>query len=136
VLDFSAFMTVGAIHHHDWRGGPQDGDEAHLANGDILVIAADVGQPLNGLLFDAQPYAATAGFDGIGLNDANTAGTNQRNVIILAQDKNGDGNYDFADVYFVQDIDQDTGLAVAIDHVATINFATQIGAITSIDLAN
>jgi hypothetical protein len=57
-------------------------------------------------------------------------------VVITAYDTDSDGSFDTADMYFVQDVDQDEGVAWAVDHVATIEFATEIGAIISIDAGN
>lgn len=148
VLNFDAFLTgqtlgvndyndipgnpggisSGAIEYGNWTGGVNavDMDRGIFADTDaaVAVIAAN-----NGFVLNAS-HINTAGGPGIELDNG------QRAVVMIAKDTNGDFNYDQVDIYFVQDVDGGPGAAWAVDLVATVNSATEIGAITSINLSN
>ena len=148
-LDFSAFLgstfsshdyngilpgagLANGIHYGDWTGGSTNTvDMDNLFGGtdaQIAVIAADDGFTLTAA--DISNNAPGT----IQIDD------NGRAVVIVAQDHDGTlGNtsgYDTFDVYYVQDVDSDTGSAWAVNLVGTITSATDVGAISSINPAN
>ncbi len=105
-------------------------DNAYLtgtdgADADFAILAAN-----DGFVLDASHITSSEGVAGIEVDN------NGRAIVIVAKDTNGDFNFDQADIYFVQDVDQDAGTAWAVDLVGTVNFATEVGAITSIGLEN
>ncbi|ABM40808.1 hypothetical protein Ajs_0558 [Acidovorax sp. JS42] len=143
VLDFSAFLTTtkagtdyngvfhgrgtsDAIEYGDWTSGLTSVDMDNFgADADFAIISAD-----NGFVLNASHITNVDGADGIEVDNAGKA------IVFIAMDTDGDSNYDRADIYFVQDVDQDAGTAWAVDLVGTVNLATEIGATTSINLAN
>lgn len=135
VLNFDAFLvdheklgTIDALRYADWTNGKTTVDmDNQGADAVIAIVAAENGFVLNG----SHITSAKSGTDrGIEIDD------NGRAVVIIAKDTNSDFGFDQFDVYFVQDKDTDTGAAWAVDLVATINSATEIGAINSIGLDN
>lgn len=149
VLDFTAFLNAadsnvdplgtdwngGApglgspIVYGDWTGGltkvDMDAPDPTADRG-LAVISANNGFVLNGSHITSNPGAVP----GIEIDD------NGRAVVIIAKDTGGLVGYDQFDVYFVQDVDSDVGQVWAVDLVATVNSITEIGAISSIDIAN
>ncbi|SMO80004.1 protein of unknown function [Thalassovita litoralis] len=144
ILDFSAFVTDDEpglsndddIGYGDWTGG----NISNVSNIDydffiipfideykeVAVVAVD-----DGFVLDASHIVESGSGDaGIEVFDDGAR------VVITAYDTDNDGAFDTADIYYVQDVDQDAGQAWAVDHVATVEFATEIGAITSIDVDN
>ena len=143
-LDFNVFLNLytgpagAAIQYGDWTGTGTAGNATNVdlynvavpnAQRPFAVIAADANFVLNASHI-VQGIAGDSSQLGIEIQD------NNRAVVIVAKDTDGVLGFDTFDVYFVQDVDQDGGSAWAVDHVATINSATQIGAITSIDIEN
>ncbi|MFC2992552.1 DUF4214 domain-containing protein [Halomonas tibetensis] len=136
VLDFDAFLGSfdGNISYGDWTGGVNNVNSAS---------GGGSGTPVTSQFSSVNVVAANENFvlDASHITNEDTAAgievvDNGRSVVIVGKDTNGDNNFDFADVYFVQDVDSDSGQAWAVDKVAEIDFATEIGTITSIDAAN
>jgi hypothetical protein len=137
VLDVTAFLqdefggvTQIDFDYGDWRGGATPNVDAYPSApwiAEVAVLSVD-----NGFVLDASHITENTVDDlgGIEVID------NGARVVITAYDTDSDGSFDTADMYFVQDVDQDEGVAWAVDHVATIEFATEIGAIISIDAGN
>ena len=148
VLDFTTFLpgtkgvtdyngilagvgTDFAFRYGDWTGGnitDIDMDPVQITGVNdavIAVIAAD-----NGFVLNASHITTVNNAPGIEIDNDGRA------VVLIAKDTNGDFNFDQFDVYFVQDVDQDTGAAWKVDLVATINSATEIGALTSVNADN
>ncbi len=137
-MDFSAFLgTVNLLNggqpeYADWRAGTTTLDMT--ANGsNVAVIEANAGFTLTAANISQQENP-TAGTLQIGGTTA--PGAEGRTVVIVASDTNGTLGFDHFDVYYVQDVDQDTGAAWQVDLVGQITSATEIGAITSVDAAN
>lgn len=142
VFDVSAFITDDSngtdddIEWGDWTGGNITNVDAFVPNGflsveyqEIAVIAVDNGFELDGSHIVEASVLTNAG-PGIEVAD------NGGRVVAAAYDTDGDNAFDTMDLYFVQDVDQDGGVAWAVDKVATVEFATEIGTITSIDNDN
>jgi hypothetical protein len=144
VLNFTAFLGADAdpevdIAYGDWTNGAVNVEydtgyftgpiwnlQYHPVDMEIAVIAVQ-----DGFVLDASDIVLDESGDaGIEVED------NGVRVVITAYDTDNDGAFDTADIYYVQDVDQDAGQAWAVDHVATVEFATEIGAITSIDVDN
>ncbi len=143
VLDVSSFLqntanptpalaTAADIRYGDYRDGDFEAVQSAGNTAEIAVIAVNQGFEL-----DATLHLKSTGVagDGIAVGD-NSGGDTLGRVVVAAWDSDGDGGFDMADVYFVQDLDQNFGVAFAVDKVATITFATEIGAIDSIDGIN
>jgi hypothetical protein len=121
-------LSTDAIRYGNWIGGVDDVDMDNggfASDSAVAVIAAN-----DGFVLDASHITTTDGAPGVDIDNDGRA------VVIIAKDTNGDSNFDAADVYFVQDVDGGAGAAWAVDLVASIEFATEIGAITSINLDN
>jgi hypothetical protein len=121
-------LSLFAIQYGDWTGGVNavDMDVGFGAHDSaVAVIAATSGFVLN-----ASHITSVNGNPGVEIDDNGIA------VVMIAKDTNGDFNFDQADVYYVQDVDSDAGQAWKVDLVGTVNFTTEIGAITSIGLSN
>jgi hypothetical protein len=141
LLDITAFVTddfPGAsafdFDYADWTNGATPNVDAFVpvffqqVAAEIAVIAVD-----DGFILDGSHIAENTVADLGGIEVVN----NGSRVVIAARDTDGDNGFDTADVYFVQDVDQEIGgVAWAVDHVATLEFATEIGAINSIDEGN
>lgn len=138
-LNFTAFYDdVGS----NW-GGPEGDSDVIYGDWDTLADADVAGDSEND--DDVYVLAVENGFtltaDNIAtIGNAGTKGgaqvefsDNGGGVVLAAYDTNSDGNYDTVDVYFVQDVDQDIGQAWFVDKVATIESATEIGSIMSIE---
>jgi hypothetical protein len=128
VLDFTAFLdgSVTKINYADWTNGTPK-VEAFSAGGNIAVIEAN-----DDFMLDASHIeTGTAGTDNVRIGD------NGKGLVLVGKDTNDDNNFDQVDAYYVQDVDQNVdGQAWAVDLIGTINAATEIGAIESIDMAN
>jgi hypothetical protein len=132
-LDFQHFLDAApgtrdanGVSYGDWTSSLSAVNLYNVlpANHDgIAVIAVD--SDFAGL--NSSHFKTTLLGDGIRIAD------NSRAVVILATDEDGVLGYDTFDVYFVQDTDNGAGQSWAINHVATIDSATQIGAITTIN---
>ena len=140
ILDVSAFgakfvstdatADTSDFEYGDWTGGGQMA-QTKVGSGagskEVAVIGVDDTFELDGSHIKLNSSSTDPGIY-VGDNDAR--------VVVAAKDSDGDNAFDTADVYFVQDVDQDGGQAWAVDQVATVDFATEIGAITSIDAEN
>jgi hypothetical protein len=87
---------------------------------EIAVIAVNQGFELTGA-----DITSTEGALGIEIEDNVFGG--ERAVVVTMYDTDNDGGLDTADIYFVQDLDSDLGEVWAVDKVATVEFATEVG---------
>jgi hypothetical protein len=124
--DDDAGVTAADFGYGDWTGGAFTAVGSGGGSREIAVIAVDDGFELDG---------SHISVNGSGLPGIRIADDDGR-VVVAARDTDGDNAFDTADLYFVQDVDQDAGQAWAVDKVATIEFATEIGTFTSIDEDN
>jgi hypothetical protein len=132
--DAGGVSTAADFAFGDWRGTGEVGNASNLEwdfafgtlDREIAVIGVDNNFVLNSTHF----IEDDDGGNGIEIDD------DGGRVVVVAKDMNNDGGFDMAEIWFVQDIDDDAGLALAIDKVAEVEFATDIGAITSIDSDN
>ncbi|MDR9440629.1 MAG: hypothetical protein RI841_14205, partial [Halomonas sp.] len=113
------------LRYADWEANPNQ--DVVLGGGDDAAIIR-VG---SGFTLDASSITSAASGTGqVQIDDNDGA------VVLTAFDNSGDGNIDTVDAFFVQDTDGGTGQAWAVDHVATFESATEIGALQTIDIAN
>jgi hypothetical protein len=144
VFDFNAFITddEGGVStdddfvYADWTGGVTNVDAYDFDfGGFVLDEYAEVAviRVNNGFELDASHIVeASVGGSPLGIEVED----NGARIVVTAYDTDNDGSLDTADLYAVQDVDQDGGQAWAVDKVATVTFATEIGAITSIESDN
>ena len=138
IFDLTAFIqddnspaNGDDIAYGDWTGGITNVD-GNSTGGFVREIAVIRVNENFGEL-DASHFVeqASGTLPGIEVFD------NGSRVVVKAYDSDEDDSVDKADIYFVQDLDQDTtGQAWAVDKVATVDFATEIGAIQTIDIDN
>lgn len=133
--DFGGFNPLIDLVWADWTGGRTNVDLEDTAgpeDAEIAVIAVNNGFELSAADIVSGP--GTEGAIGIEMEDGplGLPSLGDRAVAITVYDTNGDGGFDAADIYYIQDVDSDLGEVWAVDKVATVNFATQVG-LTSID---
>ena len=122
VLNFQAFMGAApVIQYADWTGGVTNTGVAAATN--LYVVAAQNNFVLTGA------DVSVAG-NGVHMLD------NGKGVVVVAKDGGGLVGFDHFDVYYVQDVDSDTGQVWAVDLVGQITSATEVGALTSLNAAN
>lgn len=112
LLDFSAFNggTTAVVFSGAMAGG-----------GDVNVVSTT-----NDSYILTNANWATSGY---------TIANDERGVLIIAKDTDGQDGYDHFDAYYVQDVDAGAGIAVKVNLVGTIDSATNIG-LATIDTAN
>lgn len=109
VLNFSAFNGAYTAGDTVYDGALDGGTDS----GQVNVVAT-----ANDSYILTNDNWATSGF---------SIADDGEGVLIIAKDTDGTDGYDLFDIYYVQDVDADAGIAVKVNLVGTIDSATNVG---------